>query len=130
MKAFRSRTVGDVNASRVMFFVDVSRAHFHPGAARKLFIKLPPEDSGGEGLVGEFPRCMYGTRDSAHRWDRSANAEMEKLGYTVGISAPCIYKHETENSPARRHRDDIILEGKEDFVVGVFTKLQAAPMII
>ena len=43
----------------------ISRAHFHPPAKRKLFIRLPQEAGGGIALLF---RMMYGMRDAAAGW--------------------------------------------------------------
>eukprot|EP00971_Amphidinium_carterae_P208269 4132457-Amphidinium_carterae.1 len=54
--------------------MDVSRAHFHPPAAREMFIRLPAEDH-TPGMVGRLLRTLYGTRDAANQWDAFFNKE-------------------------------------------------------
>ena len=53
----------------VVMVLDVSRAHFHSAVARKLTIQLPAKDY-EPGKVGLLPKCIYGTRDAANRWER------------------------------------------------------------
>ena len=45
-----------------VLILDISRAHFHPPAKRRLFIRIPQGDGGGIGLL---LRMMYGMRDAA-----------------------------------------------------------------
>ena len=50
--------------------------------------------------------------------------ELEKQGYIVWVSTPCVYRHSQEDATAWRHGDDIILEGEEEFVVHLFEELK------
>ena len=54
-----------------MAVLDVTRAHFHAAATRRLFVELPPEDAryGEPDVCGEMIMSMYGTRDAAYNWE-------------------------------------------------------------
>ena len=94
-------------------------AHFHPPAVRELYITLPEEDV-TLGMVGRLLRTLYGTRDAAHEWDDFANKKIAAVGYQVGLSSPCIYVHNAEPAIGWRHCDDILFDGEEKFVDGIF----------
>ena len=76
-----------------MLVLDVSRAHFHPYAARELYVELPEEDKvPGEDMVGVLLRCLYGTRDAANLWQEySIDVFVNKLGMELGVSNPCLF---------------------------------------
>ena len=58
------RPSGGFRVKKVLI-LDISRAHFHLLAKRKLFIRIPEEDGGGLGLL---LRTMYCARDAAAGW--------------------------------------------------------------
>ena len=105
-----------------MLVMDVSRAHFHPPAVRELYIDLPSED-GGQGMVGKLPRTLYGTRDAANQWDAFFNEKIATLGYDVGMSSPCFYRHRDRLSIGWRHGDDLIFVGEEDHMNTLFEEI-------
>ena len=88
-----------------LLVLDISRAHFHPPAVRELYITLPEEDS-TPGMVGQFLRTLYRTRDAAHEWSNFANMKIAAVKYHVGLSSPCICVRNTEPSIGWRHSDD------------------------
>ena len=46
-----------------MMFIDISRAHFHSPARRRLYVELAPERA-RPGWCGLLTKSMYGTRDA------------------------------------------------------------------
>ena len=105
-----------------MLVMDVSRAHFHPPAVRELYINLPDEDS-SPGKVGKLLRTLYGTRDAANQWDAFFNEKIAQLGYEVGMSSPCLYRHKERLSIGWRHGDDLIFIGEEAHMNELFEEI-------
>ncbi len=98
-----------------MLVLDVSRAHFHAPSVRELYIDLPEEDH-TPGMIGRLLRTIYGTRDAANQWDAFFNDKVAKLGFDVGLSNPCLYRHRSALSIGWRHGDDLIFAGEEEFL--------------
>ena len=115
----------------VMSVMDVSRAHFHPFAKRRVCIRLPKEDqlAGEEDLVGLLLRAMYGTRDAANAFEGFANEVMEAFGFSVGKTSPCIYSHKAKLVWSWRHGDDYCIVGERSSVLEVETHLHSKMII-
>ena len=111
-----------VNIVIKILILDVSRAHFHPPAVRELYIRLPDEDY-TEGMVGLLLRTLYGTRDAANQWDEFANDKVAALGFDIGLSSPCLYKHQTEAAIGWRHGDDLAFAGEPKFLEEIYVGL-------
>jgi len=95
----------------VLGFFDVSRAHFHSPARRKLVIKVPREDSECKTGLAELLVAMYGTKDAAQCFDNLVEGIMVKMGYNVGVFNPCLYHHPTKDIAVYRHGDDFVVCG-------------------
>ena len=78
---------------RVLGFYDVSRAHFHSPAKRRMYVKTLPEDTSVKTGVARLLKAMYGSRDAGQCWDDFAGGVMSNLGFTEGVVSPCIYYH-------------------------------------
>ena len=74
-----------------MAVLDVSRAHFHAPAERKLFVELPPEDdmASNPAYCGELAMSMYGTRDAAYNWEKKYSQVLTDLLFEKGGASPC-----------------------------------------
>ena len=71
--------------------LDVSRAHFHAFAKRRVWIRLPAEAlRGRKDVVGLLLRCMYGTRDASALWEDTWLEELLKLGSKKGSFTICL----------------------------------------
>ena len=92
-----------------ILILDISRAHFHPLAKRKLFIRLPQEAGGGIALL---LRMMYGTRDAAAGWEEYHQEKLALAGYKAGISCPCAFTNSNGSSSGVVHGDDFVFEGE------------------
>ena len=100
-----------VSETAVLGFYDISRAHFHSAARRKIVIRTPPEDTGCPSGFALLDKSMYGTKDAAQCFDVACENAMAKMGYTIGLFSPCLYLHKTENLAVFRHGDDFVVCG-------------------
>jgi hypothetical protein len=94
---------------RVLGFYDVSRAHFHSPAKRRMYVRTLPEDTTIKSGVARLLKAMYGSRDAGNCWDDFAGQVMSKLGFAEGVISPCIYFSKEWNAPCWRHGDDFVL---------------------
>ena len=79
-----------VSEMAVLGFYDISRAHFHSAARRKIVIQTPPEDTGCPSGFALLDKSMYGTKDAAQCFDVACENAMTKMGYTIGLFSPCL----------------------------------------
>ena len=94
---------------RVLGFYDISRAHFHAPARRKVYIIPPKEDTEIKTGIARLLQSMYGTRDAAQCFDAFSEETMAKLGFQAGTFNPCIYFNAERSAICLRHGDDFIL---------------------
>eukprot|EP00959_Pyramimonas_sp_CCMP1952_P274330 5734151-Pyramimonas_sp.AAC.1 len=86
-----------------VLILDISRAHSHPPAKRKLFIRIPPKGGGGAGLL---LRTMYGMRDAAARWGEYRQERPALAGYKASISCPYAFTDSDRSSSGAAHGHD------------------------
>ena len=80
--------------SRVLMFIDITRAHPLCTMRRQAWVQLLAEDprSTEEGVCGMLLRCIYGMRDASMNFEQLTRQVMDKLGFTCGWWAPCVGK--------------------------------------
>ena len=86
-------------------FIDIKRAYFHAKAVRDVFVDLPEQDA-EEGMCGKLVYAMYGTRDAAQNWEREYESAFLDLGFTQGLSSPCVFYHAERDIRTVVHGDD------------------------
>ena len=94
--------------------VDISRAYFHARTDDKnpLFVELPPEDPDyGKGLCGQLNVHMYGTRPAADGWHSEYSSTMQSMGFTIGVSTACVFRHYGLHLVSSVHGDDFTTAG-------------------
>ncbi len=88
---------------------DVRRAYFHAQAREEVFIELPDEDKSQEDIaedrVGFLKLAMYGTRSAAAAWQERAVEALKAVGFTQGVSNPCVFHHPGRDLRTRLHGD-------------------------
>ena len=90
-------------------FLDVRKAHLNGIAKRRVVIKVPPEAGGGFGLL---TRTLYGTRDAASAWNSCIQEVLvNELGFTRGLTSPCLFYHPGRNLRVLAHGDDFVSLG-------------------
>ena len=94
---------------RVLGFYDVSRAHFHSPARRKIYVKTLPEDTHVKSGIALMLKAMYGAKDAGACWDGFADQVMRSLGYKPGGFCACVYSNAAQQSTCWRHGDDFVL---------------------
>ena len=99
-----------------LFVADISRAFFYAPATREVYVALPPEDveEGEEELCGLLRYSLYGTRDAAQNWQRHVGVVMAKLGFTPGVSNPCLFRHDKWDMGCFVHGDDFVANGSPE----------------
>ena len=93
-------------------FIDVRRAYFHAEARREVYVVLPPEDE-EEGMCGKLGKAMYGTRDAPQNWEFEYGEFMVGVGFTKGLSTPCLFYHEPRQLRCFVYGDDFTVLGTE-----------------
>ena len=72
---------------------DVSRAYFYADATRLLNVALPEEAGEGASMCGRLLKSLYGTHDAATNWSKAYTDVLINIGFEVGVSNPCLFKH-------------------------------------
>ena len=93
-------------------FIDIKRAYFYAPAKRDVYVRLPMEDA-TEGYCGKLNKSMYGTRDASLNWEIEYIRFMNKVGFTTGLSSPCLFYHKGKDIRAVVYGDDFTLLGDE-----------------
>lgn len=118
LKAFLSMCATDVHKSgsfKKLLFLGVRRAFFWAVATGWAFIELVGEDkTESKDEVGVMEpgkgRSMYGSISAARNWQRTIKEVfVEKLGFTPGLSSPCLFVHKERGVLMMVHGDDFIL---------------------
>ncbi len=120
--SFAASTVGDwqpcydPRSKRRMqvSFVDISRAYFNAEVDKdaNTYVQLPPEDADHAECCAKLLRHMYGTRAAADGWQEEYSSFLvETLGFTQGVSSPCVFRHPSKMLVASVHGDDFTTAG-------------------
>ena len=56
---------------------------------------------------------MYGTRSAAQGWQHEYSETMLKMGFTQGLSSPCVFYHHTRELVCNVHGDDFTTAGSK-----------------
>jgi hypothetical protein len=107
-----SRRRGDCRRRKLMF-IDISRAHFHSPARRRVFVQLPAERR-REGYCALLLKSMYGTRDAAANFADKVMEVLRDMGFKIGVFCPCLCKHDEKDIMLFYHGDDFVSEGDDD----------------
>jgi hypothetical protein len=93
--------------------LDISRAYFNAPARREVYVELPPEAGYGRGYVGLLNKAMYGTRDAAQSWEQTYGEALEQMGFTKGLTSPCVAWCAKRNLAVCVHGDDFFAAGSD-----------------
>ena len=115
LKLIISFTASGHDGRRCLMHNDVSRAYFHAPAKRDVFVEIIGEDKedGDEERCGWLNVSMYGTRDAAQNWEDAYSRALLKVGFTRGISTPCVFRHGTRDIDTMVHGDDFLSSGSK-----------------
>ena len=91
-------------------FIDIERAYFYAPAKRDVYVRLPMEDD-KDGYCGKLTKSMYGTRDASLNWECEYIRFMNSIGFTTGLSSPCLFYHKSKDIRAVVYGDDFTLLG-------------------
>ena len=94
-------------------FIDISRAHFHSPARRKIYVDLPPEQA-QEGFCALLLQNMYGTRDAAANVADMVMDALSKMDFEIGTFNPCLRVHKTRGIRLFYHGDDFVFLAAEE----------------
>ena len=59
-------------------------------------------------------KSLYGTRDAATNWSKAYTDILEKLGFEIGMSNPCLFKHKSRNITMLVHGDDFLSAAEDE----------------
>ena len=99
---------------RKLLFVDARKAHLNPKCERNVYIELPVEAGGGEGMCGKLDFWLYGFRDAAAAWERFYCEKLEGCGFTRGTSCGVVFYHPERDLSGVVHGDDFTFCGLEE----------------
>ena len=71
---------------------------------------LEPHERGGH-ICGKLQYSLYGTRGAAQNWKDASSKFLCDLGFTRGLSSPCIFFHAKSNRVTVLHGDDFTTLG-------------------
>ena len=77
------------------------------------------------GYCGKLLKSMYGTKDAAHNWELRYSSFLQSVGFTPGISSPCIFYNDKFQCQCVVHGDDFTFVGSDaalDFVSEAMSK--------
>jgi hypothetical protein len=109
---------------RQIGFIDIKKAHLYAKATRDVFIELPPGDC-MEGMCGKLNYTLYGTRDAAHNWEKEYTGTLQDMGFMVGKSTTCVFRHTGRNIDIVVHGDDFTILGTSWDIQWVHDRLAA-----
>ena len=95
-------------------FIDISRAYFNAATdpAHPTYVELPPEHPDFGKKVALLRKHMYGTLRAADGWQEEYSCTLvEKLGFTQGLTSPCLFMHPTRRLVCAVHGDDFTTRG-------------------
>ena len=95
-------------------FVDIRKAYFNGIPRRDIFMSLPKELGLPSNLVAKQVRCVYGTRDAGQIWEDCYRDALIGIGFTSGISNPCVFHHATRDISIVVHGDDFTALGLDE----------------
>ena len=122
-----SRKRGDCRKRKLMF-IDISRAHFHSPARRRVFVQLPAERR-REGYCALLLKSMYGTRDAAANFADKVMEVLREMGFKIGVFCPCLCRHDEMDILLFYHGDDFVSEGDDDALEWFKTELSKRLMV-
>ena len=69
-------------------------------------MSLPPELCLPKHYVPKQTRCVYGTRDAGMIWEQRHRNALQAMGFTRGISNPCLFHHAERDITVVAHSHD------------------------
>ena len=94
-------------------FIDVRSAYFHARARRLVYVRLPAEDDEPR-KYGRLLKALYGTWDAAQNWEHAYIEFLESIGFTGGLSTPCMFHITERDVRVVVHGDDFTVLGSAD----------------
>ena len=108
-------------------FIDIKKAYFNAFAKRDLYVQLPDEflEPGEKGKVcGKLNFSLYGTRDAASNWEAHYTNVLRGLGFTRGLTSPCVFYHKDRDIETVVHGDDFTSLAVESQLVWFTNELE------
>jgi hypothetical protein len=77
-------------------------------------VEIVDEDfeEGDQHRCGWLNVSMYGTRDAASNWESKYQSVLVGMGFQIGKSNPCVFRHESRDIRTVVHGDDFTSEGE------------------
>ena len=80
----------------------------NPRCEEEVYIALPEEAGGREGMCGKLQFWMYGMRPAAQAWEELYAKKMEEAGFTRGIGNAVVFYHSARDVSVLVHEDDFV----------------------
>ena len=97
-----------------ILILDIARAYLNAKTdeGQHTYVAFPPEYPDSGVLCAELLRHMYGTRAAADGWQEGyVSTLVSVLGFTQGVSSPCVFRNEERGIVLNVHGDDFIATG-------------------
>ena len=96
-------------------FIDIRKAYFRAPSKILMYVRLPEEfcEPGEFGQVcGKLNFSLYGTRDAASNWEDCYTEFLKSIGFTQGVSSPCVFFNPKRDISLVVHGDDFTFLGR------------------
>ena len=64
-------------------------------------------------MFGRLLKSLYGTPDAATNWSKAYTDVVINIGFDVGVSNPCLFKHAARGTCTVVHGDDFLSSGSD-----------------
>ena len=98
---------------RKLMFIDAKKAHLNAPCEGDVYVALPEEAEGGEGVCGKLDQWLYGCRPAAQAWEEFYATRLEAEGFKRGDACGVVFHHAEKDVTIVCHGDDFTIVGEE-----------------
>ena len=103
--------------------MDVTGTFLYGNIRRRVYIRLPPEETQGQPVVGRLIKALYGLRDAPLIWKAHLAQSLKGIGFTECPVMPGVFRHSERSISLGVHVDDIMAMGAEKNLLWVYEHL-------
>jgi hypothetical protein len=111
--------------------LDVKQAFLIPKLPEEeqVFLEPPPGDPLDADKIYKLLKCLYGLRQSAHKWNRDMDATLRRHGFTPTDGDQCVYVRYDENDELlcvlALHVDDVCVSAPDEVLEEIVGQLKS-----
>ena len=110
---------------RKIRFIDAKKAHLNPLCDAEVYIELPEEAKGGEGVCGKLIHWLYGCRPAAQAWEGFYAEKFEQEGFKRGEACAVVFFHYERDVTVVCHGDDFTVVAEEEEIQWITEKMKS-----